>query len=314
MARRFPLGNLTALTGALAAAVLLLAGCGGGSGSSSGPDTADDPYEVSIGGAGQGQFNSVIAAAWAQLLNKYDPAVRATAVNTSGINENFQLLATGRATFAFTSGLQYDQANEGDERVVNAEQYKRIMPLFQLPAGQHHWVVNPDSPITSLSDLAGKRIGGFATGSGGWDYVKLTLEAAGVTDYEEVAVGPSQALDQLAQGRIDAVMTLAALPNSNLVQHSATHQFRLLPVTAEVADKVIQKYPSFLKSTIPPGTYTGEVNTTEVPTIEATDVCAAQVDVPAPVVTEAMNALFDHLDEFGAAHPGAKRQIGRAHV
>lgn len=228
-------------------------------------------------------------------------------MNTSGINENFQLLATNKATFAFTSGLQYDQANAGDERVVKADQYKKIMPIFQLPAGQHHWVVADDSPIKSLQDLDGKRIGGFATGSGGWDYVRLTLEAAGVSKFNEVAVGPEQALDQLGQGRVDAVMTLASLPNSNLVQYSATHKFRLLPVTQEVSDKIIQKYPSFLLSSIPAGTYTGMTNTEAVPTIEATDVCASQVDVPAEVVTEALTALFDNLTEFGAAHPGAKR-------
>ena len=266
-----------------------------------------EPFDADIAGAGQGQFNSVIAAAWAQIINKYATNLTATAVNTSGINENFQLLATNQTTFAFTSGLQYDNANNGDTSVVDAEQFAKIKPLFQLPAGHHHWVVSADSPIQSLKDLTGKKIAGFGTGSGGWDYVRDTLEGAGVTDYQQVEVGPDAALEQLSQGRVDVVMTIASPPNPHLVQYSATNKFRLLAVTDDIVANVQKKYPSFQRAVIPAGTYDGMVNTEDVPTLEEIDVCASQADVPDAVVTHAMNVLFDHLDEFGAAHPGAKR-------
>lgn len=263
---------------------------------------------VQIGGAAVGQFAHFVAVGWARTIAKV-PGYRAAPVATSGMIENAQLIAQKKMEFGWVSGLVFDDAKGGDTSVITKDELSQMRAAFTLPAGAHHLVVLANSPIRRLEDLGGKRISGFGRGSLGWPYVSEVLGAVGIAKggYREEPLGPSQAVQALKEGKVDVVYGTGNPPNPWVVELAATHRFRLISIPPAVLAKLNAKAPSWQTAVIPKGVYTNvEQADTDVPTIQQTQAAVTHVSVDADTVYAAVFAVMENLNDFWAAHPGAK--------
>ncbi|MFC1672542.1 TAXI family TRAP transporter solute-binding subunit [Pseudomonadota bacterium] len=112
--------------------------------------------------------------AYFQYANRYAEILRRDGIelrvlNTQGSVDNIKLLTEGQADVAFVQG-----------GVGNAEEQPDVVSLGSLYF-EPLWVfVKTTSPVTKLSDLAGKPIAAGSQGSGTWAVVRQLMEQNGV--------------------------------------------------------------------------------------------------------------------------------------
>ncbi len=167
-----------------------------------GPAQAAEPQKVVIGIASR-SFNAGFSNMWIGIpLGLYGPTLQPEAFGTQGASENLQLMLSGKVTMS--TGVQDVLLNsQAEGRTLPA-----VIPCVYLRGMIHRISVLPDSPIKSIADLSGKRVGVPTLAAGVVQYVKFAARSVGVDPetIQMVAVGDNQqAATALTAGRVDAI-------------------------------------------------------------------------------------------------------------
>ncbi|MCQ0969130.1 TAXI family TRAP transporter solute-binding subunit (plasmid) [Paracoccus sp. TK19116] len=189
-----------------------------------------------------------------------------------------------------------------DQAIARAVAGVRIaVPLYDE---ELHILAKAD--IETLGDLAGKRVAIGVENSGTYLTSSLILSLAGIEPAERVLLNPAEALPQLQDGQIDALVYVAGAPATLFQDESIDGDtLHLVPITDEVLRSV------YSWSTIPEGTYafqTGPLDTVAVKAVLMTydyqprrnayhrSSCAAVSEMSHQILTR-----LDQLKESG--HP-----------
>jgi hypothetical protein len=178
----------------------------------------------------------------------------------------------------------------------------RVLWVYML--GVEHIVVLADSPVKTLSDLKGKRIGCPEIGSAGAMITEQIVEVMGWNPRKDVTLRPHKAstgFELLVDKVIDAVSYMAGPPSSLIVSLSTTHAYRLIEIPAEIGDRINKKYyvPGvWVPYTIPKGTYPKQ--TVDYITITPAYCLVAREDVPEEVIYELTKIFWEHQSEATA--------------
>jgi len=92
-----------------------------------------------------------------------------------------------------------------------------------------HLVVRTDSGITSIDQLAGKKVNFSDIGSGSQLSSRDIFERLGIK-VEEVNMGQADAVEALKSGQIAATILIAGKPAASMARIQASDGFRVLPV------------------------------------------------------------------------------------
>ncbi len=136
----------------------------------------------------------------------------------------------------------------------------RTRLVFPLYNEEIHLLAQPD--IKDFDDLAGKTVAVGEEGSGTYLTSRILLEVADVKPRDIVPIGTDQALEQLKQGRIDAMFYVAGLP-VKLFSEAVKPEDKL--VLVPITNKSIQDFYTAVQ--IPGKTYSWqdeEINTVAV--------------------------------------------------
>jgi NitT/TauT family transport system substrate-binding protein len=141
-----------------------------------------------------------------------------------------QLLLTGRADVGLA---------QPDPIVI--QRIKLKIPLVSFYAvgrrATNRIVVNPDSPIQSVRDLRGKRVGVNDLGSGGVTYLRASLKVAGmsINDVQLLSVGyGTPSFEALKNKSVDAEVSFTG---GVARQRIAGYAVRVLPVPPDEMDQ-----------------------------------------------------------------------------
>jgi NitT/TauT family transport system substrate-binding protein len=150
----------------------------------------------------------------------------------AGSNEVAIQVATGNAPIGWASpaqaviGMQEGAAAPLDLRYFSSVEYRNIWSI-SVPA---------DSPIKSVAELKGKRIGVTALGSAGMNYGKAYLRAAGLnpdSDATFIPIGAgAQAISAMKQKSVDAIVFWET---ANVTFDIAGAPVRQLPIDKKLA-------------------------------------------------------------------------------
>ena len=105
----------------------------------------------------------------------------------------------------------------------------KIVYLAKLFNEEMHLIVRADSGITSLADLAGKKVNFSDVGSGTQLSVRDIFEKLGVAP-QEVNMGQADAFERLKTGEIAATILIAGKPAGSMAKLRAQDGFRILPM------------------------------------------------------------------------------------
>ena len=105
----------------------------------------------------------------------------------------------------------------------------KIVYLAKLFNEEMHLIVRADSGITSIDQLAGRKVNFSDIGSGTQLSSRDIFEKLGIK-VTEVNVGQADAFEQLKKGEIAATILIAGKPAASMARLATAEGFRILPV------------------------------------------------------------------------------------
>ena len=208
------------------------------------------------------------------------------AIVTGGSAANIRLISQGFLDIALVQSNFLTEAKQEGFHVVTG--------LYNESC---HIVVPASSSITELKDLRGKRISLGELESGVRANAIDILDAANIrlSDITEIPLSFTDSASALAAGEIDAFFLTAGVPVLSITTVSHGMRIRIIPLSEEICDRIIEKNPVYTKSTIPAGSYHGQH--TDIPTVAVNAVLVASDKL----VPEAEETLLKILKENNLA-------------
>ena len=264
--------------------------------------------ELSIATGGTGGVYYPTGGAYAELINEYMDGYSAVAEVTGASVENVGLVARGDSDMALALADTVFQAYSGTGRFGpegELPQLENLRALGSAYPNAVHIVTIEGSGITSLQDLAGKRVSVGAPGSGTELSAQTIMSANGITyeDIDEQLLNFNETTDALRDGQIDAGFLSVGPPTSSILSLAETRDINLVPLSEEEIAAAVEADPTFASYTIPGGTYAGQDEDTT--TVGTPNVIIVSAELGEEIAYTFVSTLFEHIDEVIAVHPSA---------
>lgn len=254
---------------------------------------------------GQSGVYYPLGVALSQLYGRVLPDAKVTVQSTKASAENLNLLQAGRGEIAFSLGDALSDAWKGDKEAGFAMPLKKLRAVAGIYANYIQIVASGDSGIKTLADLKGKRISVGAPKSGTELNARAILKAAGLSysDFAKVEyLAFGESVELMKNRQLDATLQSAGLGVASIRDLAASIPIRIVPIPAEVVDKVGDA--AYQAAVIPANTYTGE--TTDTPTVAIKNFLVSRQGVPDDEVYAMTKVMFDNLPQLASAHNAAK--------
>jgi len=211
--------------------------------------------EVGIYSAGQGSGFLPYAQGVAAYLSAN--GLKAQALESRGSIENLQKLEveTNRLGTVFL-GTAFEAVN-GSAPWTNGKKYTSLRALFPMYETSFQIVTLRSSGLTSLGQLAGKRVGVGPAGGPAESFFKGLAEATGLP-IQTVAGTPVALAADLQAGRIDALWQGASLPIPVIKQIADTTEAVVFGLNELEVAAMLKQFPFLSQATVAPNMYRGQ--------------------------------------------------------
>ncbi|MBQ7752645.1 MAG: TAXI family TRAP transporter solute-binding subunit [Treponema sp.] len=254
-------------------------------------------------------FGGAIANIWNTKIENMNVTAQATGASA----ENLRLISKGDAEFATVQNDVMDYAYNGTDMFAG-QKLPNLASIGTLYPEVVQIAASASSGIKSVDDLRGQRVSVGDAGSGVEFNAKQILEGYGISfsDIKKNNLSFKESAEGLQNGTLDACFITAGVPNAALQELAFTAGLILIPVNGDKADAICAKYGFYTKTVIPAGTYKGTDRDTEALAIKAT--LAVNANLDENTVYAMTKALFENLDELGAAHAKGKEVTAESAV
>lgn len=262
----------------------------------------------SFGTASTGGTYYILGAGFSGHINRYYPKARVTAEVTSGAVENFYLLKRGKLDFCLT-----DVENPMDDIMAKAygggtkEKVRIFMPSYQT--SDYQWFMRKGSPIKSLCDIKGKKVGVGAHGSNTVIYnLKIIKTLCGYEpdkQFKALYYPYSESCTGIRDNTIHLGTINAAYPVSSLIDLTTNVDVDLISLKEEEIKKAQAEHPTLIRIVIPAGTYRGIDY--DVVTLGHATTISCRPELPEEDVYGMIKAMFTNIEERNLIHPVAKK-------
>ncbi|MCB1390019.1 MAG: TAXI family TRAP transporter solute-binding subunit [Rhodobacteraceae bacterium] len=265
---------------------------------------AEDRY-ITIGTGGQTGVYYVVGQSICRLVNRGTAQhhLRCTAPSTGGSIANINSIAAGDMDMGVAQSDWQFHAFNGSSNFADTP-VPQLRAVFSVHPEPFTVVARADSGISSFDDLRGHRVNIGAPGSGQRATMEVVMNALGWTmdDFALASeLAPSEQSAALGDNNVDAIIFTVGHPNGSIQEATSTVDARLIPVTGDAIQALIDNNPYYAAATIPGGMYAGNPDDVATFGVRATFVTSA--DVPDDVVYEIVKAVFDNFDRFRGLHP-----------
>ncbi|MEM1313632.1 MAG: TAXI family TRAP transporter solute-binding subunit [Pseudomonadota bacterium] len=289
----------TTLTGALVASGMLLGGAA----------HAQQTF-ITIGTGGVTGVYYPTGGAICRLVNtdRKEHGVRCSVESTGGSVYNTRTIREGELDFGVVQSDVQAAAMVGVRAFDADEPYEGLRAVFSVHPEPMHVMVRADAGISSVADMKGKRVNIGNPGSGTRVLADVLMDAAGVTpdDFSLAAeLKSSEQAAALCDGKIDAAIWAAGLPNGSTMEATSTCEVRLLDLQSSGMDTVLANNPAYAKAVIPGGMYPG--NAAEVVSWGPKATFVTDAGASDDVVYVLVKAVFENFEDFKKLHPAFGR-------
>ena len=268
----------------------------------SAPAFAQEQLSIATGGTGGVYYP--MGGGLAEIINNHVEGYAATAEVTGASVENMGLIATGDADIALALADTVQQGYTGTGR-FEGQQLPMLRAMGVAYANMVQIVTLDGSGITSLADLAGKRVSVGAPGSGTEVNTLSILAANGLSydDIEEQRLNFNETADALANGDIDVGFWSVGAPTSSILNLATTNNIVMIELSEAELAAAKASDPVFAITKLAGGTYVGVDNDTNV--IGVPNVLVVSSEMSDDLVYMITKAMYDNIAELQAVHPAA---------
>jgi TRAP transporter TAXI family solute receptor len=245
-----------------------------------------------------------LGGAMAKIWNSKIKDMNVTAQTTGASAENVRLINKKEVELALVQSDTLDFAFNAKEAFK--EPLKGMNAIAVLYPEIIQVVVGAASPIKSIADLKGKKVGVGAPGSGTEANFRQLLDAYGMKkeDVNAQFLSFAESAEAYKDKHIDAFIVTAGIPNAGIMDVSTQNEIRILNIPADVAAKLTKKYPFLAAVKVPANTYKGQ--TAEVTTMAVNAVLIAGNSMSNEIAYNLTKALFDNQADLATAHAKGK--------
>ena len=268
----------------------------------SAPAFAQEQLSIATGGTGGVYYP--MGGGLAEIVNNHVDGYAATAEVTGASVENMGLVATGDADIALALADTVQQAYTGTGR-FDGQQLPMLRAMGVAYANMIQIVTLEGNGITTLQDLAGKRVSVGAPGSGTEVNAEQILSANGLSydDIDEQRLNFNETADALANGDIDAGFWSVGAPTSSILNLATTNNIVLIELSDAELAAADASNPVFAITKLAGGTYEGVDN--DVNVIGVPNVLVVSSEMSDDLAYEITKAMFVNIAELQAVHPAA---------
>ena len=268
--------------------------------------TASAAEFITIGTGGQTGVYYQVGLSICKLVNanKDEHGLECKAPSTGGSVDNINAIKSGDREFGVAQSDVQSQAYKGEGKFEEAGAEENLRAVFSVHPEPFTVLARSDSGIESFDDLKGKRVNIGNEGSGQRSTMERVMEAKEWKMADLALAGDLKSSEQsqaLCDNQYDAIVFTVGHPNGSITEATTTCDTKLVPVTGEAIDKLVDDNPYYGKATIPGGMYKGSAEDTETFGVGATFVTSA--DVEDEQVYQLTKAVFDNFDKFKKLHP-----------
>ncbi|MBB6453523.1 hypothetical protein HNQ94_001972 [Salirhabdus euzebyi] len=296
--------------------MMILAACGGNEagGEGSGGSGEGDSTSLVFGTGGTSGTYYPIGGALKPIFEESESVGNVTVESTGASVANIQNIEDGLNQLAIVmSDVAYDAVNA-------TGQFEDGKVDVQALAGMYQNVVQvvalESSGITSVEDLAGKKVGVGKVGSGVEQSAKKVLESVGLTydDLEKVThTGYADSVQEMKNGNLDAAFFTSGVPNSNITDLMQQNDVVFVEIKGDVADKLMEMYPFYKPFTIPAGDEAKYNLEQEVQTVGIQNMIIVSADLSEDLVYDLTKRYYDYLGTDAVA-VSALTQLARDEI
>lgn len=272
-------------------------------GESSEPAKVETSY-ISMVSTPMGQSSYTTAAALCDLVSRLNPNIEMVSEESGGYGANISLLINGDAEFGMTDALALQQGYDatGDYASYPAHQ---IVGVTALNSAQMAIIVPAKSSIQTVNDICGKRVGIGQVGGTSLLHCLKMLEAAGIDPDKDITpyrVNSANQAEMMKNDQLDVYIWCGSYTGSAQVDLVNSVNCRVIVPDDALIDKIIEKNPSYYRTTIPGGAYPGYPE--PIPTIGSQTVFFCRRDVPEETMYQIAKALFENLETLSQQSAG----------
>src|SRR4030043_851781 len=178
--------------------------------------------------------------AMAKIWNSKIPGMNVTAQATGASVENIRLINKKEVELALVQSDTIDFAFNAKEAFK--ERLTKMNAIAVLYPEVIQIVVRGNTKIKSFADLKGVKMGVGAPGSGTEANFRQLLEASGMKkdDVKAQYLSFAESAEQFQDKHIDAFIVTAGIPNAAIMDISTQHNVRILDISGDLANKLIQ--------------------------------------------------------------------------
>ena len=245
----------------------------------------------------------VMGGALASVINDSVPGVQAIAETSGGAEENVRLVGTGQSNLAFVISKTALQGYEGREPFNQRFENLRML-LGNLDIGRIHVIVLDESPLEDICELKGRRVGVGPSGHGSLANLREIFSAGCGFSFDDITpiyLPYDQALTALNDGRLDASVIYVSPPIPAITEFGVSNDYRLLPLNERARDAVVERYPYYVKTTIPAKAYAAL--TDDVPVVGTSNGVIVDAELPEDLVYQITKATFENIQRIRDSYP-----------
>lgn len=269
------------------------------------PAVAQERY-ITIGTGGQTGVYYVVGQSVCRMVNRgsEEHNIRCNAPSTGGSVANVNGMKSNELDMGVVQSDVQFRAYNGEANFEEEGPWEDMRSVFTMHGEPLTVVARADSGIENISDFPGKRVNIGNPGSGQRNTMDVVMDAFGWDEDTFSLASQLDAAEQasaLSDNNIDAMVYVVGHPNGSIQEATTTIDARLVSVTGDEIDSLVEEYPYYTRSVIPGGLYRGNDEDVETFGVAATFVSSADVDED--IVYETVKAVFENFDRFKRLHP-----------
>ena len=259
------------------------------------------PGSLTVGTASQGGVYFVYGNGLAGYIGEA-LGINASGEVTGGPVQNVTLTQMGDHDIGLVTMGPAFEAWTGRSELAPGLEHRDVRALFAMYETPFQGIALRSSGITSVSDLAGRRVGVGPAGGTPGTYWPRFLNTLGVEATISNA-GAADTASQLKDGLVDAFLFAAGLPIGAFSQLAAEADVVTFGFTEAELATILAAHPEVAAFTIPAGTYS--VQTEDQQSVAMWNYAIANVSMPESLAYEITKLVLENNERMVQIHAAA---------
>mgnify|MGYP001040259084 FL=1 len=267
---------------------------------------------ITIGTGGVTGVYYPTGGAICRLVNKdrKEHGIRCSVESTGGSVYNTRTIRQGELDFGVVQSDVQAAALAGTGAFENDGAYPELRALFSVHPEPVHVMARADSGITDVESMKGMKVNIANPGSGTRVLAETLLRYSGIETSDFALAAELKSSEQsaaLCDGKIDATIWVAGLPNGSSQEATSTCDVNIIPLAGPAIDQLLAENSAYAAATIPGGMYPG--NPDDVPSWGPKATFVTSAETPDHVVYAVVAGVFNNFSDFKRLHPAFGRLV-----